>query len=202
MVSTKQGKYMIKASTVLYITLQDYHQSRQQYGNEVYNSSDKNTDSNNKNNDYYDVKIFIFILKKKNNSYVENQQKNNEINPNKGAYDTHRPSDLFENYEDYKNPNEISQNYNSQNDMKNQIISNKEKYLKLENIEKENENNTNYKKFNNQANNNNNNQNNPNIKFINNSNQKKNVDSNEYEDKKSNLKIFISNYIKGKELDM
>jgi len=42
MVNTKQGKSMIKASTVLSITLQDYHHSRQQYGNEAHNQSDRN----------------------------------------------------------------------------------------------------------------------------------------------------------------
>lgn len=45
MVNTKQGKSMIKASTILSITLQDYHQSRQQYGNEVHNQSDRNKEA-------------------------------------------------------------------------------------------------------------------------------------------------------------
>jgi len=39
MVNTKYGKYMIKASTVLYITLLDFHQSRQQYGNDGINNN-------------------------------------------------------------------------------------------------------------------------------------------------------------------
>lgn len=64
MVCLKNGKYMIKASTVLYITLQDYHQSRQQYGNDGINNNqnDEIGNSNNPKDEFYQHvnKIFYF----------------------------------------------------------------------------------------------------------------------------------------------
>lgn len=53
MVNTKYGKYMIKASTVLYITLQDFHQSRQQYGNEGINNQEDLGNNNNPKEEFY-----------------------------------------------------------------------------------------------------------------------------------------------------
>lgn len=46
------GRYVIKASTILDITLQDYHQSRQQFGNEFGRDSEmqNNQFNNNFNN--------------------------------------------------------------------------------------------------------------------------------------------------------
>lgn len=41
------GRYVIKASTILDITLEDYHQSRQQFGNEF----GRNSEYPNNNND-------------------------------------------------------------------------------------------------------------------------------------------------------
>lgn len=46
MTTTKQGIYMIQASTLLSITLQDYHESRSHYNNESYNQSEKNKNNN------------------------------------------------------------------------------------------------------------------------------------------------------------
>lgn len=61
---TENGKYIIKASTILDITLQDYHQSRQQYGN----NSDYHRDSE---------------YKQENLNYsVSQNQGNNKINLN------------------------------------------------------------------------------------------------------------------------
>lgn len=61
---TENGKFFIKASTILDITLQDYHQSRQQYGN----NSDYHRESENK---------------QENLNYSGNQnQGNNNINLN------------------------------------------------------------------------------------------------------------------------
>jgi len=50
MEATESGKYMIKASTILDITLQDYHKSRQQYGNEFGRENEKSGDFSNSNN--------------------------------------------------------------------------------------------------------------------------------------------------------
>lgn len=50
MEATESGKYMIKASTILDITLQDYHKSRQQYGNEFGRENEKSGDFHNSNN--------------------------------------------------------------------------------------------------------------------------------------------------------
>ncbi len=63
MVNTKYGKYMIKASTVLYITLQDFHQSRQQYGNDGINNNINEEQGNNNNNpkeEFYQHVIYNF----------------------------------------------------------------------------------------------------------------------------------------------
>jgi len=46
----ENGRYVIKASTILDITLQDYHQSRQQYGNEFRRDSENKNFNNNPNN--------------------------------------------------------------------------------------------------------------------------------------------------------
>jgi len=43
------GRYVIKASTILDITLQDYHQSRQQFGNEFGRDSEYANNNNNIN---------------------------------------------------------------------------------------------------------------------------------------------------------
>jgi hypothetical protein len=50
MEATENGKFMIKASTILDITLQDYHKSRQQYGNEFGRENEKSGDFSNFNN--------------------------------------------------------------------------------------------------------------------------------------------------------
>jgi hypothetical protein len=44
------GRHVIKGSTILDITLQDYHQSRQQFGNEFGRDSDMQ--NNNLNNNF------------------------------------------------------------------------------------------------------------------------------------------------------
>jgi hypothetical protein len=44
MVSTKQGKFMINASTILFITLQDYHQSRQHHKNDIKDQKEKKSE--------------------------------------------------------------------------------------------------------------------------------------------------------------
>ena len=46
MTMTKQGTYIIQASTVLLITLKDYHDSRQHYNNDSYNHSERNKNIN------------------------------------------------------------------------------------------------------------------------------------------------------------
>lgn len=50
----KDGKYCIKASTILDITLQDYHQSRKQYGSDLKKDSENtlNMSRNQINNNY------------------------------------------------------------------------------------------------------------------------------------------------------
>ncbi len=75
----ENGRYVIKASTILDITLQDYHQSRQQYGNEFgkdsenknFNNSNNNNISNNQLNlnpgDVLEV-IFLILIK---NYFIE-----------------------------------------------------------------------------------------------------------------------------------
>ena len=68
MISTKQGTYMIQASMVLSITLQDYHESRQHYNNESYNYSERHNNINE-----YDQKVKLLkieLLKNNLNSYL------------------------------------------------------------------------------------------------------------------------------------
>ena len=73
------GRYVIKASTILDITLQDYHQSRQQFGNEFGRDSDmqnnnfiNNNNSGSANNlnvnaaDMLEVNIIFFLILSKN----------------------------------------------------------------------------------------------------------------------------------------
>ena len=49
MEATENGKYMIKASSILEITLEDYHKSRQQYGSEFRRGNEKINDFSNMN---------------------------------------------------------------------------------------------------------------------------------------------------------
>lgn len=49
----EHGRYVIKASTVLDITLEDYHQSRQQFGNEFGGSENPNNNNNSNSNNMY-----------------------------------------------------------------------------------------------------------------------------------------------------
>ena len=64
MVNTKYGKYMIKASTVLYITLQDFHQSRQQYGNDGINNQNEEQENNNQKEEFYQQVNYLFLINK------------------------------------------------------------------------------------------------------------------------------------------
>ena len=64
MVNTKYGKYMIKASTVLYITLQDFHQSRQQYGNDGINNQNEEQGNNNQKEEFYQQVNYLFLINK------------------------------------------------------------------------------------------------------------------------------------------
>jgi hypothetical protein len=56
MEATENGRYVIKASTILDITLEDYHQSRQQFGNEFgRENANENSPENNNNNNYINL---------------------------------------------------------------------------------------------------------------------------------------------------
>ncbi len=61
MTMTKQGTYIIQASTVLLITLKDYHDSRQHYNNDSYNHSERNKNINEFNSN---VELFNYTFSK------------------------------------------------------------------------------------------------------------------------------------------
>lgn len=63
------GRYVIKASTILDITLQDYHQSRQQFGNEFGRESEYQNFNNNE-------------IDNNNNNNINNASSSNNLNLN------------------------------------------------------------------------------------------------------------------------
>lgn len=79
MEATENGKYMIKASTILDITLQDYHKSRQQYGNEFGRENDKSGDFAN-NNINMDMNVNMGMHNMEENININNNNLNMDPN--------------------------------------------------------------------------------------------------------------------------
>lgn len=67
MEATENGKYMIKASTILDITLQDYHKSRQQYGNEFGRENEKSGGDFNNNMNHMNMNMGMEMNNNNNN---------------------------------------------------------------------------------------------------------------------------------------